>query len=148
MNITYINLLLQGNHQIILLYWEDHVHMSTPRGAMDIWFLLQINKSNTAFLLYCWLHSLLLKEIYLYVVSWPTLLNGFYWGHFQQEVLSLSSSVSCSSLKYFCRKKFSQFLSTLQVFDQRMLTWLFCCMDNLKLHSCVIMENSIMLGNI
>ena len=34
---------------------------------------------------------------------------------------SLSSSVSCSSLKYFCRKKFSQFWSTLQVFNQRIL---------------------------
>ena len=43
MNITYINLSLQGNHQIILLYWEDHVHVSTPRVATDIWFLLQIS---------------------------------------------------------------------------------------------------------
>ena len=53
----YINISLQGNYQIILLYWEDHVHVSTPRVAMDICFLLQISKSNTAFLLYCWLHS-------------------------------------------------------------------------------------------
>ena len=107
-----------SNHSTVLGGSRSRVHTTCCNGYL----IFIANKSNPSFLLYCWLHSLLLKEIYLYVVSWPTLLNGFYWGHFQKEVLILSSSVSCSSLKYFYRKKFSQFLSTLQVFNQRILT--------------------------
>ena len=74
-----------SNHNTVLGGSRSRVHSTWCNGYL----IFIANESNTAFLLYCWLHSLLLKEIYLYVVSWPTLLKGFYWGHLQMEVYLL-----------------------------------------------------------